>query len=152
MNEETVKAFMQQNSIPGEHLTFTQSCHSVQEAAQAVNALPKDFIKSICMVDCEGSMIVAIVTGAHKASTSRVAKALDIARPRIATPEEIAEKTGYPVGGVPPFGFDAVFLIDPEVMEKDLVYGGGGSDHSLVKVSPQELQNANHGRVVRVRK
>ena len=149
---KTLKAFMQKNKIQGECLTFDKSCHSVEEAAQALHGSPEDFVKSICMVDENGSLIVAIVKGEDRASTSRVAKALQRERPSIASPEEVLEKTGYPVGGVPPFGFEALFLIDPKVMEADIVYGGGGSENSLVKISPQELQRANNGIIVRVRK
>jgi Cys-tRNA(Pro)/Cys-tRNA(Cys) deacylase len=150
--EETLKAFMRDSTIEGEHLTFNQSCHSVEEAARAVNASPDDFVKSMCMVDQDKNLIVAIVLGEHRASTSRVARALKIERPRIAAPEEVLEKTGYPVGGVPPFGFEATFLIDPKVMEKELIYGGGGSETSLTKISPKELQKANNGQIARVRK
>ena len=149
--EEKLKAFMRDNAINGEHLVFDKPCRSVEEAAEAIQGSPGDFIKSICMVDTQDQMIVAIVKGEDRASTSRVAKALNIERPRIATPEEVLKK-GYPVGGVPPFGFEAVFLIDPHVMEQDAVYGGGGSEHSLVKIAPEELRKANNGRIVRVRK
>ena len=150
--EEVLKGFMKTNKIHGECLTFDESCHSVEEAAQALNGSPEDFVKSICMVDEKGSLIVAIVKGDDRASTSRVAKALQCERPRIASPEEILEKTGYPVGGVPPFGYEATFLVDPKVMEAHTVYGGGGSENSLIKISPKELQRANKGVIVRVRK
>ncbi len=150
--EEKMKEFLQANNIQGQHLSFNQSCHSVEEAAQAANASPQDFVKNICMIDSEGNLIVTIVKGEDRASTSRVEKALNIERPRTATPEEILEKTGYPCGGTPSFGYQAKFLIDPRVMEMDTVYTGGGSENSLVKISAKELQETNHGEIVRVRK
>ena len=149
---ENLRRFMQEHNVKGTHLTFRQSCHSVEEAARAIQGSPEDFVKSICLMDRDGTLIVAIVGGAFRASTSRVAKALEIERPRIAEAAEVLIKTGYPVGGVPPFGFEALFLIDPKVMEKEVVYAGGGSECCLVKISPQELQKANNGRIVRVRK
>ena len=150
--EEKLKKFMQDRQVPGEHMTFKESCHSVEEAARAANASPDDFVKNICMVDSEGRMIVAIVKGEDRASTKRVAKALNIERPRTATPKEMLEKTGYPAGGTPSFGFEAIFLIDPKVMEKEFVYTGGGSENSIVKISPQSIQSINNAKVVRVRK
>lgn len=150
--EEKLKEFLQINNIQGQHLSFNQSCHSVEEAAQAANASPQDFVKNICMIDNKGSLIVAIVKGEDRASTSRVEKALNIERPRTATPEEILEKTGYPCGGTPSFGYQAKFLIDPRVMEMDTVYSGGGSENSLVKISAKELQKANNAEIIRVRK
>ena len=154
MNEfgEKLKGFMKENSISAEYLSFGQSCHSVEEAAKAANASRGDFVKNICMAGADGNIIVAIVKGEDRASTSRVAKALNIERPRIAEPKEILEKTGYPCGGVPSFGFKAVFLIDQRVMEKETVISSGGSAKSLMRISPKEMQRANNGQIARVRK
>lgn len=135
-----------------EHFSFDQSCHSVAEAAEAVNGSPEEFVKNICMIDSNKNIIVAIVKGEDRASTSRVAKALGIDRPRTTTPDEILEYTGYPCGGTPSFGFSATFLVDPKVMEKEIVYSGGGSESSLVRITPKDLLELNQGKVVRVRK
>ena len=150
--EEKLKRFMQDNNIQGEHLRFSQSCHSVAEAAEAAKVRAEECVKNICMVDIKGNLVVAIVKGEDRASTSRVERALNIEKPRIATTEEILQKTGYPCGGTPSFGYEATFLIDKRVMEKEVIYSGGGSEQSLVRISPIELQKANHGTVVRVRK
>jgi len=150
--EARVRQFMKENGVDGTHLSFDESCHSVEEAALTVGADPEDFVKSICMLDFRGKMIVAIVKGEDRASTTRVGKALGFPRPKVASPEEMLVKMGYPAGGTPPFGFDAVFLVDPRVMEMDEVYAGGGSECSLVKVPVEELMRANGGRVVRVRR
>ncbi|MFH0849546.1 MAG: YbaK/EbsC family protein, partial [Candidatus Bathyarchaeota archaeon] len=64
----------------------------------------------------------------------------------------ILEKTGYPVGGTPAFGYPATFLMDPRVMEWSHVYSGGGSDTALTYMSTGEMLRANDGKVVRVRK
>ena len=151
-HEEKLKKFLQDNNIQGEHLSFNQSCHSVEEAAQAANAKTDDFVKNICMFDSNDNLIVAIVKGEDRASTTQVGKALNIERPRTATPDEILQKTGYPCGGTPSFGYNAKFLIDPRVMEKEFVYTGGGSENSLIKISTKELQKANNGEIIRVRK
>ena len=150
--EEKLKAYMKEKHIFVEHLSFEQSCHSVEEAAKAANTNTDDFVKNICMIDSNGNLIVAIVKGEDRASTSRVEKALNIERPRTATPEEILQKTGFPCGGTPSFGYTATFLVDPRVMEKEVVYSGGGSENSLVKISSKELLKSNGGTVVRVRK
>jgi len=150
--EEKLKAIIEERDIEAEHLSFDRSCHSVAEAARTVGAEPEDFVKSICMVDQEGRAIVAIVKGEDQVSTSRVAKALGIDRPKVASPREILGLTGFPLGGTPGFGFDATFLVDPRVLEKETVYLGGGSEKALVRMSTKELIKANKARVVRVRK
>jgi len=150
--EEKLKRIIEERGIDAEHLSFDKYCRTVAEAARTVGAEPEDFVKSICMVDGDGGVIVAIVKGEDRASTSRVAKALGTERPRVASPDEILGLTGFPVGGTPGFGFDARFLVDPRVLEKDRVYLGGGSERSLVRMSTRELVRANGGRVARVRK
>ncbi len=150
--EQKLKDFLTKHEVEYQYLHFSTSCHSVQDAAESMKASVNDFIKNICMIDSDDNAIVAIVKGEHRASTSRIAKALNISRPRIAKPHEIVKKTGYPCGGVPAFGFSAIFLIDPKVMEKSSVYTSGGSDRALMKISPKDIQRINCGKVVRVRK
>ena len=150
--EKKLKMHIDENNVDCEHLVFEKSCHSVEEAAETAGASPEDFVKNICMSDSQGNIIVAIVKGEDRAGSKRVAKALVIERPKTALPENILQKTGYPVGGVPSFGYEAVFVVDERVMEKDFVYTGGGSPNSLVKINTAELLSANGGIVARVRK
>lgn len=150
--EEKLKKFLQEKNIQGERLHFEKSVHTVEDACRETNAQPDDFVKTICMIAKDGKVIGALVLGSDRASTERVAKALNIERPQIATPEKALEKTGYLVGGTPPFGYKATFLIDTKVMEKDIVYVGGGTPNALVKISPKEVKRINQGIIVRVRK
>ena len=149
--EEKLTTYIENHNIKAKLLKFNQSTHSVAEAAKAVGADPEDFIKSICMIGPNDELIVAIVKGEHRASTSRVAKALGIERPRIAAPDEMLVKSGYPAGGTPAFGYDAVYLMDPKVLEKKEVYSGGGSEYALTLMSPEEMRRANGALVARVR-
>ncbi|HUV91412.1 MAG TPA: YbaK/EbsC family protein [Anaerolineae bacterium] len=150
--EERLHRFMAEQQIQAEHLSFQESCHSVAEAARAVNAAADDLVKNICVVDAEGNLIVAIVKGEDRVSLERVGQVLGIAPPRLATAQEILDKSGYPCGGTPSFGYPATFLIDPRVFEKEVVYTGGGSETALMKVAPRELQRANNGRIETIRK
>ncbi|MFP4189641.1 MAG: aminoacyl-tRNA deacylase [Candidatus Woesearchaeota archaeon] len=151
MNEK-LKDIIAEQGIDAEHMIFDKSCHSVEEAAEAAGVQPEDLIKSICMVSDDNKIIVAIVKGEDRASTKRVAKALDIERPRTAEPEEVEKLTGFPAGGTPPFGFNAEFLMDERIFEKKIVLGGGGSPKSLIKMSPQEMKKANQAMITRIRK
>jgi Cys-tRNA(Pro)/Cys-tRNA(Cys) deacylase len=150
--EDTLKTYMRENNVPGEHLVFNQSTRSVAEAAEAAGVTPQDFVKNICMIDSRGSLIVGIVKGEDRVSTSRVARLLGVAEVRTATPDEIMKKTGYPCGGTPSYGYEARFLIDERVLQKEMVYTGGGSVNSLVKIRSTELVKANQGEIARIRK
>lgn len=145
-------AWLAELKVDAQQLLFDASTHSVAEAARAANAAADDLVKSICLLTQEGGdLVVAIVKGEDRASTTRVAGLVG-GPVRLAKPDEMLARTGFPAGGTPPFGFDARFLVDERVMERALVYAGGGSDRALVRVAPQEMLRANAGRVVRVRK
>src|SRR5947209_6396793 len=150
-SEQRLQVYLQKQHIQAEHLSFDQPCHSVTEAALAVNASPEELVKNICLLDNDGQLITAIVKGEDRVSVSRITKTLQKDGLRLATPEEILAKTGYPCGGTPSFGYQAVFLIDPKVMEREIVYTGGGSETSLVKIKTEELVRANQGTILRIR-
>lgn len=59
--EKLLGDFLKQNNSSAEILTFDTSCHSVQEAADNLKTSPANLIKSICMIDGNDSLIVAIV-------------------------------------------------------------------------------------------
>jgi len=151
-SEQRLQAYIQEQDIQAEHLSFNQPCHSVAEAALAVNASPEELVKNICLLDSDDQLITAIVKGEDRVSVSRIAKTLQRDGLRLAAPEEILAKTGYPCGGTPSFGYQAMFLIDPKVMEREIVYTGGGSETSLVKISTEALVRANQGTILRIRK
>jgi len=147
--EEKLKQFIKDNNVQAKHIHFSTSVHTVEEAAREANAEPDDFVKSICMIGEQA--IVAIVLGTDRASIERVGKVVG-KRPHVASPEEALIATGYPVGGTPPFGYDAIFIVDESVLSKDIVYAGGGSPQALIRISPQEILRINSAKIARVRK
>ena len=150
--EDKLKAYIALKKIDAEHLTFHESCHSVEEAAKAVGTTPDAFVKNICLVDPAGRLIVAILKGEDRLDLKTLGRELGGLALRMARADEVLEKTGYPAGGVPSFGYEAVFMIDERVMARDVVYSGGGSEYALVKISTQQLLNANNGRVAALSK
>jgi prolyl-tRNA editing enzyme YbaK/EbsC (Cys-tRNA(Pro) deacylase) len=150
--EKKLKIFIQNHKISCEHLVFSERCHSVAEAAQAAGVTPRDFVKNVCLIDPQGCIVVAIVKGEDRVDTSRVAKILGVKKMKIAAPEEMLDKTGYPCGGTPSFGYPARFLVDERVMEMEVVYTGGGSEYALVRIRPADLIKGNGGKVVRINK
>ncbi|MBY6035824.1 YbaK/EbsC family protein [Fictibacillus nanhaiensis] len=154
MNEYDTKITKEINrlGIHAQHYILNDSCHSVEEAANEMNVSPNLFVKNICMIGEKDEIIIAIVKGQDMASTSHVGKVLNTIRPRLANEAEILEKTGFPAGGVPSFGFPALFLIDQKVTELTYIYTGGGTPYSLVKIAVADMIKVNNGRVARVRR
>lgn len=145
-------AYIAEHHIHCDHLIFDQSTHSVTEAAEAAGVTPQDFIKSICMLTKDGRVVVAIVKGEDRADRQAVQQLLELGKLSIASPEAMLEKTGYPAGGTPPFSFEATFVMDERVFDMPVVYGGGGSNRALIRITPQEMQRTNGARVANIRR
>lgn len=154
MNEQEKKIaeYIRENNLSAEHLCFEVSCHSVDEAAQAVGATADDLVKNLCLLGPGGELAVAIVRGIDRLCTKKAAGVLGLKKTRMANPDEILARTGFPCGGTPSFGFSAIFLIDSKVMEMPVIYTGGGSVTSLVKTTPQILISANHAIIADITK
>jgi len=148
--EHKLKRFIESNGIDAEQLIFESSVHTVEEAAVALGRSASDLIKSMVLIQ-QGKIFVAIVSGTDRVSPRKIGALVGFPVPRAATPREVLEHTGYPVGGVPPFGYDAAVFIDPRVLDKKVVFGGGGSPRALLKVQPTDLLHVTKGTVVDVR-
>jgi Cys-tRNA(Pro)/Cys-tRNA(Cys) deacylase len=145
--EERIIAYIEQHELDAQHLRFDVSCHSVAEAAAAAGAREDEFVKNICLLGPDGELAVAIVRGMDRVDTKKAAAVVGCKKMRMATAEEILEKTGFPCGGTPSFGFAAVFLIDKNVLPMPLLYTGGGSQTSLVRTTPAALQSAKRALI-----
>ncbi len=148
--EDRLKAYIAEHGIQCEHLVFERSTHSVAEAAEAAGATPQDLVKSVCMLTRDGRVVVAIVKGEDRADRQALQALLGLGKLSIASPQAMLEKTGYPAGGTPPFGFDAAFVMDERVFEAAVVYAGGGSDRALIRIAPGELQRVNGARIAAI--
>lgn len=150
--KDKFQTFLNENSVSGDYLSFTTTCHTVEDAARAANASVLDIVKNICCMADDGRLIVVTLKGEDRLSLLKVGEYAKASTVRMATQEEVLTKTGYPCGGVPSFGYDALFLVDTRVIERAYIYTGAGSDCALFKMSPQELLRVNGGKVVDVRK
>jgi len=63
---------------------------------------------------------------------------------------QVVELTGYPVGGVPPFGHRSTIpvLLDRSVLALAVIYGGGGDDRTMLKISTRELLRVTEATVL----
>jgi len=147
--EDKLKDHIKKNGIGALHLHLSRSCHSAREAALAVGVDTESVVKTICLID-SGKLIACVLCGNDRIDLSEMEKLLHTEKVKLATPHEILKRTGYPCGGVPPFGFEGKFVIDKKVMEKDVIYCGGGSESSLIKISPENLKKANEGIIAEI--
>jgi prolyl-tRNA editing enzyme YbaK/EbsC (Cys-tRNA(Pro) deacylase) len=151
MTPDDIAAFLKQNSIDGEFMTLDVPTPTVAAAAQAVGVSPEQIVKSVVIL-ADLAPILMIANGMTRIDTKRLSDYLGIARKRIklADAATVLELTGFPVGGVPPFGHKTHLrtLIAQDVLTQAEVYTGGGSEQTLVRITPAELLRVTAAEVL----
>lgn len=126
-----------------------QSTATVGEAAKAVGCEPAEIAKSLVFV-ADGDPVLCIASGSHRVDLDLLAGVLDVAAVRQASPDEVRAATGYPVGGVPPFGHDLPAVLDETLLAHERVFAAGGDGHSLFAVDPRKLVECTGARVAAI--
>lgn len=137
--EEKLKKYIKEHDIKAEHLRFDKTLHTVQDTLNATGFPIELITKSMIFKDNAGRTIVGMVSAEFRVSQSSLSKVLG-AEVSFCSAEESYERTGYPVGGMPCFGYDAIVIMDPKILENEYIYTGGGSEFSLVKISVNEIK------------
>ncbi len=111
---------------------------TVEDAAEALDVETDDIIKSLVFFE-DGKSYLVIGIGKEPIDEEKLKDVLDAEEVRIASPEEVKEITGYSIGEVPPISIELPKVIDRRVIDKEIVYGGGGSVRHLLEIDPLEL-------------
>lgn len=157
-SRERLLAYIEHHAIAA---TLVQPAHKTPTVALAASALgcqPDQIVKSVLFLIRDGQpddKALVIANGAGQIDFRLLATLLHVSRKRIrlAPADVVLAATGYPAGGVPPFGFSQPIAtyIDRRVFEQPVVYGGGGDDNTLLRITPAELLRATGGQIVDVR-
>ena len=151
MTPDDVQAFMTAQSVAGELLLLDVPTPTVETAAQAVGALPQQIIKSLLFL-VEGQPVLAITCGTGTVDRRAIGALFGVGRKKVklASPDEVLEIAGYPVGAMPPFAHlqPLPTLIDRQVLQQAFVYGGGGGECALLRLAPEELLRVTGAQVL----
>jgi prolyl-tRNA editing enzyme YbaK/EbsC (Cys-tRNA(Pro) deacylase) len=146
---ERVRAFAQQRGVSIEIMTFDESTHTAQEAADAIGVQLGQIVKSLVFMapvdlaaeDSEVEPIVALVRGTDRVDIARLATVSGRPRMRRASAKEAKVATGYSIGGVPPFAHDqqALVVMDPGLDDYEEVWAAAGTPTTVFAVAPATL-------------
>ena len=134
--------FIAENAIAAEMVPVAVETPTVPAAAAALGVETSQIIKSLLFLVRDAPVLV-IASGETMVDRGILAARFGVGKKQIklADAETVLRLTGYPAGGVPPFGHPAslLTLLDRAVLAWDVIYGGGGDDHTLLRVAPGEL-------------
>lgn len=144
-------AFMQEHNIPGEIIELHVPTPTVESAAAAVGCQPGQIVKSLLFFVRDGP-VLAITSGPAHIERRSISAHFQVGRKKVklADPQAVLAETGFQVGAMPPFGHFTPLptLIDQRVLEIEQVYAGGGSDQTLLHVSPQVILDVTRAAVL----
>lgn len=131
---------------------------TVPAAAEALGCTPDQVIKSLLFLvkqngdEREPALIIA--AGTNRVDYRALAGVFDVSRKdvRMASFDEVLEITGYPAGGVPPFGHHKLLptYVDRSVLDNEVVFGGGGDDETMLRIGVEELLRVTNATTVDV--
>jgi prolyl-tRNA editing enzyme YbaK/EbsC (Cys-tRNA(Pro) deacylase) len=149
-----LREYIRIHNVPAEILYPPVPTPTVSAAAQAMGVCSDAIIKSVLFTIRRTEPLLVIANGERWIDQRLIADRLGVGKKqvRIANPDQVLAQTGYPVGGVPPFGHlqPLPTWIDPAVLEQDMIYGGGGDDSVLLRMRAADLLSAAAAEVVSV--
>ena len=127
---------------------FPAGTRTADDAAAAIGVAVGQIVKSLVFL-ADGSPVCALVSGANQLSESKLAAAAGASSTGRASAEQVREATGYPVGGVPPFGHASALptFVDEDLLAFDVVWAAAGTPHHNFSISPSELVRLSGGTV-----
>lgn len=151
LSPKDLQSFILANKIQVEMLHLDFLTPTVESAAQAVGTEPENIVKSILFL-VDGKPVLVIACGQARIDSRPIATHYGVGRKRVklAPQDVVMRETGYDVGAMPPFGHlkPLETLIDHRVLERPEVYAGGGSEQTLIRLSPQVILEITGAQVL----
>lgn len=130
---------------------YPAGTRTARDAAAAVGCELAQIVKSLVFV-ADGRVVVALVSGADRVDTDLLADAAGVADARQARAEEVADATGFTIGGVPPFGHATSLetFLDRRLLDFEVVWAAAGTPDACFPIAPGELARLAGASVVDV--
>jgi len=147
-NVDRVAAAAQELGLEIEPRTFPEGTKTAQDAADAIGVALGQIVKSL-IFGVDGEMVLAYVSGANRLDEQLLAAAAGGSACERVDADAVRGATGFPIGGVPPFGHATSLriFIDPDLLQYDEVWAAAGTWHDVFGIEPDRLVEASGGVV-----
>lgn len=146
---ERVREAAARRGVDIDIVTFDDSTHTAQEAADAIGADLGQIVKSLVFVapldpalpDGELEPVIALVRGCDRVDLERLSIVSGRPRMRRASAREASAATGFTIGGIPPFGHARRIsvVMDPALDGYEQVWAAGGVPNAVFAIAPATL-------------
>jgi prolyl-tRNA editing enzyme YbaK/EbsC (Cys-tRNA(Pro) deacylase) len=127
---------------------FPDGTKTAADAAAAIGVQVGQIVKSL-VFGVDGRVVLAYVSGANRLDEGKLAVAAGGERCARVDAEAVREATGFPIGGVPPFGHATPLpvFVDPDLLQYDEVWAAAGTWNDVFPIDPRELVRASGGTI-----
>ncbi|MBI4883712.1 MAG: YbaK/EbsC family protein, partial [Actinobacteria bacterium] len=127
---------------------FPEGTKTAVDAAAAIGVQVGQIVKSLIFA-VDGEVVLAYVSGANQLDEKKLAVAAGGSKCARVDADAVREATGFPIGGVPPFGHKSQLqvFIDPDLLQYDEVWAAAGTWTDVFGIEPHKLVEASAGVV-----
>jgi prolyl-tRNA editing enzyme YbaK/EbsC (Cys-tRNA(Pro) deacylase) len=133
---------------------FPEGTRTAEDAARAIGVAVGQIVKSL-IFRIGGEVTVALVSGTNRLDEARLAAAagVDVATVGRADAKAVRDATGFPIGGVPPFGHPRPIAtyVDEDLLGYDEVWAAAGTPRHVFALAPADLVRVTGGHVATLR-
>ena len=147
-NVERVVAAGRELGLEIEPRSFPEGTRTAQEAADAIGVELGQIVKSL-IFGVDGEVVLAYVSGVNRLDEKLLAAAAGGSRCERVDADAVRKATGFPIGGVPPFGHSTQLriFIDPDLLQFEEVWAAAGTWNDVFGIEPHRLVEASGGVV-----
>ena len=119
---------------------FPEGTKTAQDAANAIGVEVGQIVKSL-VFGVDDEIVMALVSGANQLDEKKLAAAAGGAKCGRVDADAVRAATGYPIGGVPPFGHTTQLrvFVDPDLLQYDEVWAAAGTWNDNFGAAPADI-------------
>lgn len=153
-NVARVVAAGRELSLEIEPFHFPDGTKTAADAAAAIGVDVGQIVKSLIFAVDGDVIVLAYVSGRNRLDERKLAAAAGGTTCTRVDADTVRAATGFPIGGVPPFGHATVLpvFVDPDLLQFDVVWAAAGTWNDVFAIAPDDLVRASDGTVTDLRR
>ena len=119
---------------------FPEGTKTAADAAAAIGVSVGQIVKSLVFAVDE-EIVMALVSGSNQLDEKKLAAAADGTTCSRVDADAVRDATGFPIGGVPPFGHTTQLrvFVDPDLLQYDEVWAAAGTWNDVFGAAPADI-------------
>ena len=127
---------------------FPEGTKTAADAAAAIGVTVGQIVKSL-VFGVDNEIVMALVSGSNQLDEKKLAAAAGGSKCSRVDADAVRAATGYPIGGVPPFGHATQLrvFVDPDLLQYDEVWAAAGTWNDNFGAAPADIVRVAGGVV-----